>query len=396
MKKIIIAFFSILLFAFSGYSQKFNGLAPTPPMGWNNWSSGVEMNEQSFIQIVDALISSGMKDAGYEYVNLDNGWQIDRNKKTGEIIPDTVRFPHGMKYLADYCHAKGLKFGLYTDAGYELCGGGLLLGSYGYETQDAETYAKWGVDFLKCDWCFHGTLFNEPTYRKLADALYKAGHPIVFSLCEWGDSQPWLWAKDICQMWRTTGDIRDDWDSMMGIVDKEAYLWPYAGPDHWNDADILQVGNGGMSPDGDKTHFTMWCMLASPLISGTDLRNMTEETKEILTNTDMIAVDQDPLGMQAFRFEDDGDYEIWVKKLSGEEKAVCIINRSKDERDAKIDFARLLNAEGEHLVVPGKYSLSDYKVYDLWKHKKIMTDKEGMYETRMPVRSVLACRFIKK
>jgi alpha-galactosidase len=182
----------------------------------------------------------------------------------------------------------------------------------------------------------------------------------------------------------------------MGILDKEAYLWPYAGSDHWNDADILQVGNGGMSPDEDKTHFTMWCMLASPLISGTDLRNMTEETKEILTNKDMIAVDQDPLGIQAFRFEDEGDYEIWVKKLSEEEKAVCIINRSKEERTSKFDFVRLLNAEGEHRVVPGKYKLSDYKVYDLWKHEEITTNEGRMYEIRMPMRSVFAFRYIKK
>jgi alpha-galactosidase len=370
-------------------------LAKTPPMGWNNWSSSVEMNEKSIMQIADVLISSGMRDAGYEYVNLDNGWQIDRDKKTGKIIPDTIRFPHGIKYLADYCHYKGLKFGLYTDAGYKTCGGESP-GSYGYESIDANTYAEWGVDFLKCDWCFHGTLDNETTYKKLADALYRTGYPIVFSLCEWGDSQPWLWAKNICHMWRTTGDINDNWDSMMGIVDKEAYLWPYAGPDHWNDADILQVGNGGMNQDGDKTHFTMWCMLASPLILGTDLRNMTKETKEILTNADMIAIDQDTLGKQAFRFEDDGDYEIWVKKLSGEEKAVCIINRSKEERNSKIDFLRLLNAEGEHQVVTRKYRLPDYKVYDLWKHEEITTAKEGMYEIRMPMRSVFAFRYIKK
>ncbi|NSW94613.1 MAG: glycoside hydrolase family 27 protein, partial [Bacteroidales bacterium] len=295
MKKLI---FSLIL-VFCGtllMAQKYAGLAKTPPMGWNSWNKyHCDVSEELIMKMADAMVSSGMKDAGYEYIVIDDCWQVSRDEN-GEIVVDPERFPHGMKFLADYIHSKGLKFGIYSSAGTVTCQ--RRPGGRGYEFQDARTYARWGVDFLKYDWCGSSTQNARASYTLMRDALYKAGRPIVFSICEWGSNNPWEWGAEVGHMWRTTGDISDSWNSMIGIFDKQKDLARYAGPGGWNDPDMLEVGNGGMTNEEYKTHFSLWCMLAAPLIAGNDLANMTPETKAILMNREMIAVNQDTLGMQ--------------------------------------------------------------------------------------------------
>ena len=259
-------------------AQKFDNLAQTPPMGWNSWNKfHCDVSEKLIMGAADALVNSGMKKAGYEYIVIDDCWQVDRDEN-GEIVVDKDRFPHGMKYLADYIHSKGLKFGIYSCAGTKTCQG--RPGGRGHEYQDALTYARWGVDYLKYDWCNHGTQDAKASYSTMRDALYAAGRPIVFSLCEWGSTKPWEWAEDVGNLWRTTGDITDRWDAMIHIVDQEKDLAKYAGPGHWNDPDMLEVGNGGMTTEEYKAHFSLWCMLAAPLMSGNDLQNMDQDTKD--------------------------------------------------------------------------------------------------------------------
>lgn len=320
----------------------FNALAQTPPMGWNSWNKfGCNVSEQLIKEMADAMIATGMKDAGYEYLVIDDCWQVGRDEE-GNIQVDPKRFPNGMKALADYVHAKGLKMGIYSCAGSETCQG--RPGSRGYQFQDARTYAAWGIDYLKYDWCSNEGQKAEAAYRTMSDALKACGRPIVFSICEWGENEPWKWGKGIGHLWRITPDIRDcyqcvfDWGGVgvLDIIDKMADLYPYAGPGHWNDAEMLEVGNGGMTRDEYITHFSMWCMLAAPLMSGNDLRNMDKETIEILTNKEVIAINQDKKGEQARRFMDMGEKEIWAKPLNDGELAVCFMNRT--ENSWKLDY----------------------------------------------------------
>src|ERR1043166_1570409 len=280
-------------------------LARTPPMGWNSWNKfGCNVSEKLIREMADAVVSSGMKDAGYTYVVIDDCWQTGRDAE-GNITPDPQRFPSGMKALADYVHSKGLKFGLYSDAGTLTCQ--KRPGSRGYEFQDARQYAAWGVDYLKYDWCSTGTQNQPASYSIMRDALLKSGRAIVFSICEWGTSKPWTWARDVGNLWRTTSDIQDCWDcrrdwggmGFVHILDLQDGLEAYAGPGHWNDPDMLEVGNGGMTPTEYRAHFSLWCILAAPLMAGNDLRQMSPDIAEILTNKELIAVDQDPLGLQA-------------------------------------------------------------------------------------------------
>jgi alpha-galactosidase len=373
-------------------AQKFEQLAQTPPMGWNSWNKfGCDVSEKLIMEIADALVSTGMADAGYAYIVIDDCWQVDRDEN-GEIVVDKDRFPHGMKYLADYIHSKGLKFGIYSCAGTKTCQG--RPGGRGYEFQDARTYARWGVDYLKYDWCHSTTQNAQASYTLMRDALYKAGHPIVFSLCEWGSSKPWEWAGEVGHLWRTTGDIVDRWDAMLSIFDKQKDLAKYAGPGHWNDPDMLEVGNGGMTTEEYKTHFSLWCMLASPLMAGNDLRDMSKETLEILTNGEMIAVNQDTLGKQAFCFRDNGDYEIWVKKLAGDEKAVCLLNRSDETKTVEVNLPVVLKAN-ENYWSADPYELKNYTVRDLWEHKNVKSDENLVSVTLVP-HSVKVYRFEKK
>ena len=341
------------------------------------------------------MVSSGMKDAGYEYIVIDDCWQVGRDED-GNIIVDPERFPNGMKALSDYIHSKGLKIGIYSCAGSETCQG--RPGSRGYQFQDARQYAKWEIDYLKYDWCSNEGQKAEAAYRTMSDALKACGRPIVFSICEWGENEPWKWGKGIGHLWRVTPDIRDcyqctfDWGGVgvLEIIDKMADLYPYAGPGHWNDAEMLEVGNGGMTRDEYITHFSMWCMLAAPLMSGNDLRNMDKETIEILTNKEVIAVNQDPKGAQARRFMDMGEKEIWAKPLANGELAVCFMNRT--DFPWKLDY----NWRKQTIYFATDVSIRrfEYKVRDLWQHKDLGTTKQNLV-AEIPPHGVLMVRLSK-
>ena len=391
MKKII---WTILLgITFLGVSaQKFDQLAKTPPMGWNSWNKfACNVSEKLIMQMADEMVSSGMQDAGYEYVVIDDCWQVDRDEN-GEIVVDKDRFPHGMKYVADYVHSKGLKFGIYSCAGSKTCAG--RPGGRGHEFQDARTYASYGVDYLKYDWCNTTTQEAKSSYTTMRDGLFAAKRPIVFSLCEWGTAKPWEWAKEVGHLWRTTGDIVDRWDAMIDILDKEKDLAKYSGPGGWNDPDMLEVGNGGMTTEEYRTHFSLWCMLAAPLMAGNDLGNMSPETAEILKNTEVIALDQDVLGKQGFCYRDNGDYEIWIKKLDNNEKAACLLNRSDEEKTVQVDYNVLLKANDNYWASE-PYNLENYKLRDLWEHKDVSLEKSTAF-VKMPPHSVKVYRFLKK
>jgi alpha-galactosidase len=335
---------SILIFVLQNNSMAQNdNLALTPPMGWNSWNKfGCDVSENLIREVADAMITSGMKDAGYEFVVIDDCWQIGRDSE-GNIVPDPKRFPSGMKALADYIHSKGLKFGIYSDAGMKTCQG--RPGSRGYEFQDARQYAAWGVDYLKYDWCSHGTQNAAASYKLMREALDKSGRPIILSICEWGTNKPWLWGEGIGHLWRTTEDIQDCWDckrkwggmGFIHILDLQDGLESYAGPGHWNDPDMLEIGNDSLTLTESMTHFSLWCLLAAPLMAGNDLRSMSPEITEVLTNREVIAVNQDSLGRQGHKVRDDGDFEVWSKDLKDGSKAVILLNRS--EVDANISVA---------------------------------------------------------
>jgi alpha-galactosidase len=342
-----------------------NGLALTPPMGWNSWNRfGCNVNEATVRSVAEAMVSSGMRDAGYQYVVIDDCWHGARDAE-GNITADPARFPSGMRALSDYVHSLGLKFGLYSDAGRTTCGG--RPGSQGHEYQDARTYAAWGVDYLKYDWCATGTRNAEEAYALMADALRATGRPIVLSICEWGGSRPWEWAANIGNMWRTTGDIMDKWDGVdrwmhgvMDIVESNEPLWPHAGPGHWNDPDMLEVGNGGMTDSEYRAHFSLWAMMAAPLIAGNDIANMGPATREILTNREVIAVDQDALGRQGRRVWREGNSEVWVKPLSGGAQAVLLLNRGAAPVEIAATWAMLELAPTLRA-----------RVRDLWLHRDL-------------------------
>jgi alpha-galactosidase len=361
----LIALLAALLVACPAAAADPSALAKTPPMGWNSWNKfGCDVNEATLRRTADALVSSGMRDAGYVYVVIDDCWHGKRDER-GFITADAGRFPAGLKALGDYLHQRGLKLGIYSDAGQRTCGD--RPGSQGHEYQDALTYASWGVDYLKYDWCNTGTRNPEEAYRTMADALKASGRDIVFSLCEWGNSKPWLWASGVGHLWRTTGDIYDHWEGprtyslgVLDIVDKNEPLWPFAGPGHWNDPDMLEVGNGGMTDAEYRSHFSLWAIMAAPLIAGNDIAAMNEETKAILLNRDVIAIDQDPLGVQGRRIRDDGDSEVWMKPLAGGGRAVLLLNRSA--KPAEIGFG------WDELGYPPRLKA---RVRDLWRHRDV-------------------------
>ncbi len=331
-----IGLLAALVVASTGHAQKFDQLGKTPQLGWNSWNTfGCNVNEQMIRDMADAMVSSGMQAAGYEYINIDDCWHGERDAD-GNIQPNKETFPSGMKALADYVHSKGLKLGIYSDAGNTTCGG--RPGSRGHEYQDALTYANWGIDYVKYDWCDTENINPKSAYATMRDALHKAGRPILFSICEWGDNQPWEWATDVGHSGRTTGDIYPCWNcehkhgswSSLGItiiLDKQVGLRKYAGPGHWNDMDMMEVGNG-MNEEEDRAHFSLWAIMTSPLIAGNDLRNMSETTRKILTNKDMLAINQDKLGIQAMKWIDEGDVEVYIKPLEHGDYAVLFLNRA--------------------------------------------------------------------
>lgn len=347
MKKTLSTLFLATGLVCGVFAQKFDGLAPTPPMGWNSWNTfETNINEQLVKDIADAFVDLGLKDAGYEYIVLDDGWMMRERDEDGNLVADPEKFPSGMKALADYIHERGLKFGLYNCAGATTCAG--YPGSRGHEYQDARTYASWDVDYLKYDWCDTAGLNSQGAYTTMRDALHKAGREVVFSICEWGDTQSWEWGKDVGHLWRISGDIYNCWDcaydhggwfswGVWKIVNMREGIRKFNGPDGWNDFDMMEVGNLATEAE-NRSHFAMWCILATPLIMGNDLRIATEETVEILTNAGAIAVNQDALGIQGYRHSNDGDFEIWAKPLAGGDWAMAFVNMADGERELAFDW----------------------------------------------------------
>ena len=311
-------------------------IAPAPPMGWNSWNKfGCNVSDKLIREMADAIVSTGMKAAGYQFVNIDDCWQVSR-AQDGSIVVDPERFSNGMKPLADYIHSKGLKFGVYTDAGRMTCA--KRPGSYEHEAQDIKTYAEWGVDYVKIDWCHADGLDPEVQYAKFRDAIAQSGRTIVFSICNWGVKAPWTWGPQTGNLWRTTGDISDDYDRMSVIGFAQDGLEKFAGPGHWNDPDMLEVGNGGMKHDEYLTHMSLWAILAAPLLAGNDIRSMSDETKAILMNPEVIAVNQDPKGVQGHRVWNEGPLEIWVKALADGSRAAGLFNRGESELKITLNF----------------------------------------------------------
>jgi alpha-galactosidase len=395
--------FLLLFAAVAVHAQKFDGLATRPPLGWNSWNTfATNINEQLVKDIADLFVKSGLKDAGYEYIVLDDGWMAKERDAQGNLIADPVKFPNGMKAVADYVHGKGLKFGLYNCAGNKTCAG--YPGSRGHEYQDARLYATWGVDFLKYDWCGAGKMNAEEAYTTMRDALYAAKRPVVFSICEWGDNQPWNWATPVGHLWRITGDISNCWNCEEGhgswsswgvlrILDMRKGIRKVSGPGHWNDFDMMEIGNG-MSVNEDRAHFALWSMMASPLIMGNDLRSASRETMDILENKEVIAVNQDSLGIQAMRaLDENGDLDVWVKPLSNGDWAVCFLNRSELPYTLNFDWNEHHITEdisGRSIDTKG----AAYQLRDLFQHKNIGTTKETL-KTVIPVHDVLMLRLKK-
>jgi alpha-galactosidase len=361
-------------------------LCLTPAMGWNSWNVFTKtLDEKMVIEMTDAMVKSGMRDLGYEYIDMDDFWHADTRDSLGRPVPDTKKFPHGMKYLSDYIHSKGLKLGIYSCAGNMTCG--RRFGGYTYEEIDAKAYAEWGMDLLKYDYCY--TPPSQKTaierYTKMGTALKHCGRSIVFSICEWGFRKPWKWGQQAGgSYWRTTPDIMDVWkfpsigfSTLKSTLNREETLWKYAGPGHWNDPDMLIVGNygkglatgrgvfKGMTDLEYQTHFSLWCMFSAPLLASNDLRTMNEATATILTNAEMLAIDQDALGEQAKPIYKMGGIRVYLKHLSNGAMAVAVLNTTGSEK--KFDLkASLLGLKDACIA------------HDVWKHADIGTLKDKL------------------
>ena len=324
-----------------GIGRLRDGLAPTPPMGWNSWNRfGVKIDEALVLETAEALVATGMRDVGYRYVVIDDGWMAPERDGGGDLVADPAKFPRGIAALARRVHALGLRLGIYTDAGTRTCQG--LPASLGYEFRDARRFAEWGVDYLKVDWCHTDGLGPRALYAKWAMALHAAGRPMVFSICEWGRSRPWEWAGTIGHLWRTCWDIQPEWSSLTDILDRQADLHVFAGPDHWNDPDMLEIGNGELTASESRAHFALWAILAAPLMAGNDLRAMSAEVREILTAPEVVAVNQDARGSQGRRLRADADAEVWIRELSGARRyAIALLNRGSAAREIHTAFADL-------------------------------------------------------
>ncbi len=360
-----------------------NGLAKTPPMGWNSWNLFAgKIDDQTVRTMADAMVSSGMRDAGYIYVNIDDTWEGVRDEQGN--LQSNNKFPN-MKALADYVHSKGLKLGIYSSPGPRTCAG--YPASYGHEAQDARTFAGWGIDYLKYDWCSAGRIYKneqlQPVYQMMGDALEATGKPIVYSLCEYGLGSVEKWGPAVgSNLWRTTDDIRDSWESMIGNVETQVPTAPYAGPGHWNDPDMLEIGNGHMTDDEYRTHMSLWALVAAPLLAGNDVRNMTSATKSILLNKEVIAIDQDSLGKQASPRKN-GDLETWIKPLADGGAAVGVVNRGSTAMQATVNAG--------DLQLGGKVN----EARDLWGHKDVKF-KNGTYSAMVPSHGVLLLKISAK
>jgi alpha-galactosidase len=385
------------------HDVKDNKLARTPPMGWNSWNKFAGRIDDAAVRgVADAMVSSGMKKAGYVYVNIDDTWELGRDAN-GNITSNT-KFPN-MKALADYVHSKGLKIGIYSSPGPTTCAG--YEASYGHEEQDAKTFASWGIDYLKYDWCSAGNIYTDEdmqaVYQKMGDALQKSGRPIVYSLCQYGRAKVWEWgAKVGGNCWRTTGDINDSWGSLDAIgfgtrvpggIRKQGEpappgltqfdIQPGAAIGHWNDPDMLEVGNGHMTTDEYRTHFALWCMLRAPLLAGNDLRDMTEDTKSILMNSEVIAIDQDPAGLPMKRIAQEGNTVVYSRPLKNGDVAVAFFNRGDKAADMSVTWEALGLA---HKKIQAR---------DLWKHAAVPVSGTS-YSASVPTHGVVLLRVTAK
>jgi alpha-galactosidase len=376
--------------------ETFQKLALTPPMGWNSWNPfGENVSEKVIMETADAMVSTGLRDLGFSFIVIDDLWHGGRDSVSGLLYPDHKRFPSGMKALADYVHSKGLKFGIYSDAGTLTCGE--MPGSFGYEEKDAKLFAEWGVDYLKYDYCHcpdYGSMNNDykmaiARYKAMGDALKATGRPVVYSICEWGPRSPWLWGKEVGgHLWRTSYDVADIWDkprnesSPIGIltsIDVMTNLGRFAGPGGWNDPDMLVIGlknsgfirGGGCTDHEYRTQMSMWCMFSAPLMLGCDLRDMSEGTQAILKNRDIIAIDQDSLGKQAFRVISRDGMDAWKKPLTGNRFAIAFLNRNSGEIMVSATLKELELKENDK-----------YDIYDVWKHIPV-TLKNGKLATSL-------------
>ncbi|CAJ2667097.1 alpha-galactosidase-like isoform X1 [Trifolium pratense] len=334
-----------------------NGLGRTPPMGWNSWNHfQCDITEDLIKETADAMVSTGLADLGYQYINLDDCWgELNRDSK-GNLVAKSSTFPSGIKALADYVHSKGLKLGIYSDAGNLTCSK-KMPGSLGYEDQDAKTFASWGVDYLKYDNCDNNNIDPKERYPRMSEALLNSGRPIFFSLCEWGSEDPAIWGKSVGNSWRTTGDIEDKWESMTTRADQNNKWASYAGPGGWNDPDMLEIGNGGMTTEEYRAHFSIWALAKAPLLIGCDIRALDDTTKELLSNSEVIAVNQDKLGVQGKKVKSNDDLEVWASPLSGNRLAVVLWNRSSSK-------AMVTAAWSDLDLEPG----TSVDVRDLWLH----------------------------
>lgn len=385
MKKLLPIFiFSIFIINAKVQGQPTSDITPAPPMGWMSWNYfGDKINEKDLKEMADSMVSTGMAAAGYNYIFIDDGWQGGRDIYN-QIIPDPKKFPSGMKALADYMHSKGLKLGIYSDAALLTCAG--YTASLHFEEQDAKTFADWGIDYLKYDYCNAPPLTDSAVarYSRMSNALRNSGRKILLGVCEWGVRKPWLWAADAGgTVWRTTYDIRDKWqrrnekeggDGIMDIFDVNSALYPFAKPGHWNDPDMLIVGLYGKNgPSGDlggtgctdieyQTQFSLWAMMNAPLYATNDVRKMNAATKNILLNSEIIAIDQDPLSKQAVPKTKDSVWNILVKPLANGDVAIAMLNRSAERKTIKLSFAEL--------ELNGKYMIRD-----LWQKKNLQNGR---------------------
>ena len=341
-----------------GIGRLSDGLAATPPMGWNSWNffKG-EIDERLVIETAEAIVASGMREAGYRYVVIDDGWMAPERDRHGDLVPEPSRFPRGIAHVAERVHALGLSFGIYTDAGTMTCMD--LPASLGYEFRDARRFAEWGVDYVKVDWCHTDGLGPRTLYAKWASALRAARRPIVFSICEWGRAHPWEWAGTLGHLWRTSWDIQPEWSSITTILDRQSALHSYAGPGHWNDPDMLEVGNGELTAEENRAHFALWAMLAAPLMAGNDIRSMPTEVREILTAPELIAVSQDPLGAQARRIRHDDAGDVWARELADGSRAIALLNLGEATRRIRVGLDELGLAPNAHVRIRDLWQRAD-------------------------------------
>ena len=372
-------------------------MAATPPMGWNSWNAfKLDINENRIRSVADSISSNGMEAAGYQYVVVDAGWKYSSRTSDGRLIPDPNKFPSGMKSLADYIHSKGLLFGLYTDAGAQDCDSAGP-GSKGHEQLDAQAFAAWGADFMKEDWCSSEGLDAQTAYRTMSEAILRTRRPILFSVCEWGDHQPWHWAPSIANMWRTTGDNeacwacgQDTYQKAGGyprgwtlILDAQNQLARYAGPGRWNDPDMLQIGNHAMSLAESKAQFSLWAVLAAPLFAGNDVRSMSNEIRNILLNKEVIAVDQDPAGVQGTLVMHGDGWNVWARPLADGSEAIVLFNRSTNPQPVPFDARSI-----------GWTIATQFKARDLWELADIPVSTGG-FSTVVAPHSVFMIRATK-